>query len=65
MKLAKQSDNSGVIEDVDQRSAAWPLGPQVAPPVHRHQTNHRPGRAVFPDPHKNLRPSRLAATASL
>jgi len=36
MKHAKQSDNSGVIEDVDQRSGAphstWPLGPWLASP---------------------------------
>ena len=31
MQVAKQSDNSGVIEDVDQRSGA--LHPQKSPPV--------------------------------
>src|SRR5689334_21169515 len=45
MKHAKQSDYSGMIEDVDQRSGALhstcPLGPWLASPVRGHQTNQQ------------------------
>ena len=51
MKHAKQSDNSGVIEDVDQRSGAphstCPLGPWLAPGSSSSNDRIYPAARVF------------------